>query len=320
MTTKKTILITGGFGYIGGRLAKAISTNTKHRVILGSRKPKKIPRQLPGVSSVLTQWDSPESLISIMHGIDVVIHASGMNAQDCENDPDMAFQVNGVATSNLLMAAIKQKVDRFIYLSTIHVYGSPLTGRITEDSPTKASHPYATSHKSGENAVLTESKKGNIKGVVVRLSNAFGPPVYNDVNCWTLLVNDLCKQAVNQQQLVLNSSGKQKRDFVSLTNVCSAIIHLTECDLDDVDSHLFNIGGNWAPSILEITEIFSKRYTGITGIPLKIKCNKDDNSSFVSVLDYSIEKLISTGFILSKDNSVNQELDDLIHFCLESKD
>ena len=279
------ILITGGFGYIGGRLAKAISTNTKHRVILGSRKPKKIPSQLPGVSSVLTQWDSPESLISIMHGIDVVIHTSGMNAQDCENDPDMAFQVNGVATSNLLMAAIKQKVDRFIYLSTIHVYGSPLTGRITEDSPTKASHPYATSHQAGEDAVLTESKKGNIKGIVVRLSNAFGPPVYNDVNCWTLLVNDLCKQAVNQQQLVLNSSGKQKRDFVSLANVCSAIIHLTECDLDGVDSHLFNIGGNWAPSILEMSKKFAQRYAKLTGVLLEIKKYKDDKFSFSESLN-----------------------------------
>ena len=314
------ILITGGFGYIGGRLAKAISTNTKHRVILGSRKPKKIPSQLPGVSSVLTQWDSPESLISIMHGIDVVIHTSGMNAQDCENDPDMAFQVNGVATSNLLMAAIKQKVGQFIYLSTIHVYGSPLTGRITEDSPTKASHPYATSHQAGEDAVLTESKKGNIKGIVVRLSNAFGPPVYNDVNCWTLLVNDLCKQAVNQQQLVLNSSGKQKRDFVSLANVCSAIIHLTECDLDGVDSHLFNIGGNWAPSILEMSKKFAQRYAKLTGVLLEIKKNKDDKSLTSDSLDYSTEKLLSTGFALSKDSPVNQELDDLICFCLENKD
>jgi len=314
------ILITGGFGYIGGRLAKAISTNTKHRVILGSRKPKKIPSQLPGVSSVLIQWDSPGSLISIMHGIDVVIHTSGMNAQDCENDPDMAFQVNGVATSNLLMAAIKQKVGRFIYLSTIHVYGSPLTGRITEDSPTKASHPYATSHQAGEDAVLTESKKGNIKGIVVRLSNAFGAPVHNDVNCWMLLVNDLCKQAVNHQKLVLDSSGEQKRDFVSLTDVCAAIIHLTECPLGGLYNYLFNIGGNWAPSILEMSENFSQRYAKLTGILLEIKRNQDGKNLPFDSLNYSTEKLISTGFVPSKDNSVNQELDDLICFCLENKD
>ena len=230
------ILITGGFGYIGGRLAKAIIANTEHRVILGSRESKSIPNGLDGATGVLIRWDSPESLNRITSGVDVVIHASGMNSQDCEDDPNMALEVNGIATSNLLMAAIKQKVGRFIYLSTIHVYGTPLAGRITEDSPTVGIHPYATSHQAGEDAVLMENKKGSIKGIVVRLSNAFGAPIHNDVNCWTLLVNDLCKQAVNHQELVLSSSGRQKRDFVSLTNVCSAIIHLTECNLDDVDS------------------------------------------------------------------------------------
>ena len=316
---KKTILITGGFGYIGGRLAKAILANTDHQVILGSRKPQKIPIQLSGASSVITQWDSFESLEDIMCGVDVVIHASGMNAQDCEDNPNMALEVNGVATSNLLMAAIKQKVGRFIYLSTIHVYGNPLVGRITEDSPTTGIHPYATSHQAGEDVVLMENKKGSIEGVVVRLSNAFGAPAHNDVNCWMLLVNDLCKQAVNHQKLVLNSSGRQKRDFVSLANVCSAIVYLTECNLDDVDSYVFNIGGNWAPSILEMSRKFAQRYAKLTGVLLEIKKYKDDKFSFSDSLNYSTEKLTSIGFVPSTDNSVNQELDDLIRFCLENK-
>jgi len=313
------ILITGGFGYIGGRLAEAILANTEHKVVLGSRKPQKIPTQLSGASGVITQWDSFESLEDIMCGIDVVIHASGMNAQDCEDSPNMALEVNGVATSNLLMAAIKQKVRRFIYLSTIHVYGAPLVGRITEETPTTGVHPYATSHQAGEDVILTESKKGNIEGIVVRLSNAFGPPIYNNVNCWMLLVNDLCKQAVNNQKLVLKSSGRQKRDFVSLKNVCSAIIYLSECSLDDVDNYLFNIGGNWAPSILEMARKFAQRYVKLTGVLLEIKKHKDDKFSFSDTLDYSTEKLTGIGFVPSIDNSVNQELDDLIRFCLENK-
>jgi UDP-glucose 4-epimerase len=118
---------------------------------------------------------------------------------------------------------------------------------------------------------------------------------------------------------VLNSSGRQKRDFVSLTNVCSAIIHLTECNLDDVDSYLFNIGGNWAPSILEMSRKFAQRYAKLTGILLEIKKYKDDKFSFSDSLNYSTEKLTSIGFMPNTDNSVNQELDNLIRFCLENK-
>ena len=313
------ILITGGFGYLGGRIAKSLSSQG-HNIILGSRKSRSSPGWLKTAKIVKIKWDSLKSLEEIVKDVDIIIHASGMNAQDCEDDPNMALEVNGVATSDLLMAAIKQKVGRFIYLSTIHVYGTPLVGRITEDSPTAGIHPYATSHQAGEDAVLTESKKGSIKGIVVRLSNAFGPPVHNDVNCWMLLVNDLCKQAVNHQKLVLDSSGEQKRDFVSLTDVCAAIIHLTECPLGGLYNYLFNIGGNWAPSILEMSEKFSQRYAKLTGVLLEIKRNQDGENLSFDLLNYSTEKLISTGFVPSKDNHVNQELDDLICFCLENKD
>jgi len=314
------ILITGGFGYIGGRVAKTIITNTKHQVILGSRVPKGVPSVLYGATRAVTQWASLESLNSIIQGVDVVIHAAGMNAQDCANNPSAALQVNGISTSSLLEAAIKQKVGRFIYLSTIHVYGEPLAGRITEQSPVMGIHPYATSHRAGENAVLMENKKGSIEAVVVRISNAFGAPIDKEVNCWMLLVNDLCTQAVNFQQLVLSSSGEKRRDFVPLTDVCSAIVHLVDCPLKNAENNLFNIGGNWTPSILEMSEKFSQRYEKLTGTSLKIKRNKDDNSSSSSAFDYSIEKLLGTGFLPRKDNVVNQELDDLIRFCLENKD
>ena len=117
----------------------------------------------------------------------------------------------------------------------------------------------------------------------------------------------------------MTCAGRQKRDFVSLANVCSAIIHLTECNLNDVDSYLFNIGGNWAPSILEMSRKFAQRYAKLTGVLLEIKKYKDDKFSFSNSLDYSTEKLISIGFVPCKDNSVNQELDDLIRFCLENR-
>ena len=90
--------------------------------------------------------------------------------------------------------------------------------------------------------------------------------------------------------------------------------------MDGVDSHLFNIGGNWAPSILEMSKKFAQRYAKLTGVLLEIKKNKDDKSLTSDSLDYSTEKLLSTGFALSKDSPVNQELDDLICFCLENKD
>jgi len=65
-------------------------------------------------------------------GVYVVIQAAGMNAQDCAADPVAALAFNGVATVRLVMAASRTGAQRFISLSTAHVYASPLAGTITE--------------------------------------------------------------------------------------------------------------------------------------------------------------------------------------------
>ena len=76
-----------------------------------------------------------------------------MNAQNCVTDPVAALEVNAVATARLLQAAIRQGAKRFIYLSTAHVYGSSLSGVITEETCPASLCPYAASHRAGEDVV-----------------------------------------------------------------------------------------------------------------------------------------------------------------------
>ena len=66
-----------------------------------------------------------------------------MNAQDSLIDPKEAIEFNGRSTERLVIASIDAKVSKFIYLSTAHVYCSPLHGEISEESPILNKHPYA---------------------------------------------------------------------------------------------------------------------------------------------------------------------------------
>ena len=68
-----------------------------------------------------------------------------------------------------------------------------------------------------------------------------------------------------------------------------------------------------------MTKKFAQRYASLTGELLEIKKHKDDKFSYSDSLDYRTDKLRSIGFVPGKDNFVNQELDDLIRFCLENK-
>jgi len=311
-------LITGGFGYLGGRLAQFLAIQAGYQILLGSRQRAEPPPWLPQAKLVQTHWDSPTSLAQNCSDVDAVVHLAGMNAQECVADPVAALEFNAVGTARLLRAAVRQGVRRFIYVSTAHVYGSPLTGVITEETCPVSLHPYATSHRAGEDIVRAANQRGEIEGIVVRFSNSYGAPAHKDANCWMLLVNDLCHQAVTTQRMVLDSSGIQRRDFVSLTDACMAIRHLLDLSAYKLGDGLFNVGGGWAPTILEMTRHVAARIYAITGQKPDIlrKTGKDiDRPTF---LDYKIDKLIGTGFNTTRNDNVDQEIDGLIQFCLRN--
>lgn len=311
------ILITGGVGYLGGRLVKYLLENTKHDVQIASRGQSKLPEWAAGLKIVKIDWNDKDSLLEICNGIDVVVHLAGMNAQDCSLDPVSALEVNGLFTARLLRAAVTKKVKRFIYMSTAHVYSSPLIGVINEESCPLNLHSYATSHRAGEDVVLAAQFKKEIEGIVIRLSNSFGAPADASVNCWMLLVNDLCRQALINNTMTLHSSGIQKRDFISLTDTIKAVNHLIELPLNNLGNGLFNVGGRWPISVLEMTELLAERVFLKTGKKPVIHRNKNIIDEKETSLDFEMTKLINTGFVPSSHKQVNQELDELISFCIK---
>jgi UDP-glucose 4-epimerase len=297
----RRILVTGGFGYVGGRVAQALAHQPHTHVRLGSRFRKNPPEWLPAASVVVTPWHEPEHLRQACSNVEIVLHLSAMNEIEAARDPAGALEINGVATARLLEAAKAEKVRRFIYLSTAHVYGAPLVGRIDETTCPRPIHPYATSHRAAEDVVLAAHDTGAVIGLVLRLSNSFGAPAHPEVNRWTLLVNDLCRQAVTTGQLVLRSAGLQRRDFVTLTDVSRAIIHLIDLPARDVGDGVFNIGGAWALTVMEMTMLVADRCKAILGFRPEIQRPDPLPEETIQPLDYRIDKLISTGFKLTGD-------------------
>jgi len=306
------ILITGGFGFLGGRLAQYMQI-AGHNVVLGSRKETSKPDWLPQGEVVQTVWSDAHALENICAGTDVVIHASGMNAQDCTANPVAALECNGLATARLVKAAARVGVKRFIYISTAHVYGSPLLGLITEESCPRNLHPYATSHLAGEDFVLSSSQRGEIEGVVLRLSNAFGAPVDKDVNCWMLLVNDLCRQAIERGKMVLHTSGRQCRDFITLSDVCRIVVYAYSCVFDASSPFIVNAGSGKSTSVLEMAQIIQQRCVSMLGYKPSMQRPADDGNQNGEVSSYQSNRLSKSGIALIND--YNHEIDMLLRFC-----
>jgi UDP-glucose 4-epimerase len=307
-------LITGGYGFLGGRLGHYLLTKG-HYVKLSSRRfDLEAPEWLKNADVCTVDWADSECLSEICQGIDVVIHAAGPSAGDCLKDPSEATRLNSRNTISLLDASMSSGVSRFIYLSTAHVYSKNLSGHITERTPTTNLHPYANSHLAGERAVASFHKKGTLETVILRLSNAFGRPMSDSVDNWHLLFQDLCRQAVLQGKLRLRSNIRTERDFVSVSQVCRCVHGIACFEGEGVDGEVFNVGRGKSLTILQVAQLVQQRCEVTLGFyPDLLADVKSHESSEPRSLEYSIEKLQNLGIVL--DDDLIQELDGLLAFC-----
>lgn len=306
------ILITGGMGFIGGNLAVALS-NVSDQITLASREALEPPQWLPTAKMIQIDWKDTQSISQMCNGIDVVVHTAGMNAQDCQNNPEDALIFNGHATEKLVKAATNNGVKRFIYLSTAHVYSNPLAGNFTEDSATSNNHPYAISHRIGEEAVLEMQNLNIIEAVVIRLSNVYGKPTHVEANCWDLLINEICRKIFINHEIVLRTNGSQQRDFITMSDTIGVIRRLVhELNFRGIPA-ILNLGSYSSKSVLEITNLISKRAELMLGFEVPVQRVVKPETPSIQTLRYGSN--FKQIFEKEIRNDYEAEIDSLLEYC-----
>lgn len=309
------ILITGGFGYIGGYLGMYLNT-FGHEITLATRNTINSTEWISYAKGKTINWDSKSSILKCCEDIDVVIHSAGMNAKDCELDPVEALNFNGKATERLANAVLQTNVKKTIYISTAHVYASPLVGDIDEESPLLNKNAYAISHAMGELAVLNLNKSEKCQGIVLRISNGFGAPRHRGVKCWDLVVNDLCKQVVTKQKLYLKSDGNQYRDFIGLEQIGYAVKEFVNKEYL-CRNKIYNIGSGKTKTVLEMAKLIQERAQIILGYKPQLEINPSKQNLNYEKFNYKVNKINSLGIIFHYNNFLN-EIDSLLMYCKES--
>jgi nucleoside-diphosphate-sugar epimerase len=171
------VLITGGTGFIGSRLAIASrekghtvellgQTNTQaehenHRLLMKH-----------DIKTTLGSVLEKDKLVALAEGCDVVFHLAA--AQHEANVPNEHFyKVNVEGTRNILEASVQGGVKRFVHGSTIGVYGSAMEGGIDENSPLRPNNIYGVTKREGEQLALAFNER--LPVAVVRISETYGP-------------------------------------------------------------------------------------------------------------------------------------------------
>jgi UDP-glucose 4-epimerase len=310
------IFITGGNGYLGSRLAVYLK-NQGHEIIIGVRNSIEVLTWNVGMEILVLDWENLALIEKKLKDVEVIFHTAGVNASNAQSNPEYALYFNGLKTLELVNIAKKSGVSYFYYFSTAHIYGNPLEGKLTEKTCPKNYHPYATSNIAGENAVLTANQPGVFNGIVLRISNTFGIPVHDKVDCWSLLVNDLCRQAVKERKLVLKTDGKQYRDFISISSFCLLINELLQISNLQIYPPVFNVGSGMSISVYGMARRVQQRCNYLFGYKPEILINNYlEERSKPRKFKFNLENLgrLNINFI----ENINVEIDDLLLYCKQN--
>ena len=307
----KKILVTGGLGFVGGRLSKKLSK--EFNVVVSSRQ--SMPQEQLVMHGDIMQVLHKDLLQKeqFPKDIDTVIHLAALNEWDCVKYPSEAIRVNIDETRIILENCITNGVKEFIYFSTAHIYANPLTGLIDEEVLPVPVHPYAITHKAAEDFVIAATLQNKIKGIVIRLSNSFGAPILPTVNRWTLLANDLCKQAIEKKQLSLLSNGCQYRDFVCLTDVEKIINQLVISNAEQFKKIIYNLGSGISMRVIDMANAIASMHNELFGETILVKLPEGSVAREEATLEFSVKRLLEEGCIIQND--INTEIKDLLLYC-----
>jgi len=252
----KTILVTGGAGFIGANFVRMVlDEHTDIRVVnLDKLTYAGNLENLKGVTDnpdhIFVKGDIGDAdLVSKLideHAVDAIINFAAESHVDRSLvEPGVFIQTNVQGTLTLLKLALEKKIERFVQVSTDEVYGSlGKEGLFTETTPLSPNSPYSASKASADMLVAAFGHSWGLPYNITRCSNNYGPYQFPEKMLPLMIHN-----ALNDKELPVYGDGLYVRDWLYVYDHCTAIWKvLTEAAPQTV----YNIGGNNEKTNLEV--------------------------------------------------------------------
>ena len=301
MSGKPSVLITGGFGNLGSWLCEYFFDEGYEVTILANRL-----RTLKHLEYNVIQADISNHIEleqKLVGEFDYCIHTASYNEHFHDNYPEKALKINSLGTRNLVDVLRHRNLKKFIYLSTVHVYGNSYDF-INESSEPQPLNDYASTHLFAEYYLKQFYNTDKFPSIICRLTNSYGAPKSVDSTKWYLVLNDLVKSAYEKGVIELSSNGEASRDFVWMGDVCK----VTEALLStEANADIYNISSGQSYKVIELAQMVSAIYKSHYNKVVEISVNHTDmslyrevavdNSKLLSVIDYRFSNEIDNEII-----------------------
>jgi dTDP-glucose 4,6-dehydratase len=261
----KTILITGGAGFIGSNFVRHLYEKyPEYRLLVVDAltyagNVQNCPDGAMG-SGRYEFWygdvRNGELMDTLVSQADVVVHmAAESHVTRSIYDNRLFFETDVIGTQTVANAVVKhrEQVERFIHISTSEVYGSALTEKMAEDHPLNPMSPYAAAKCGADRLVYSYWATYNIPAVIVRPFNNYGPYQHLEKAVPRFITSCLLKEP-----LTVHGDGSAKRDWIFVEEHCEALDKLLHVDIEKVSGQVVNIGTTEDKSVLEVAETVLK--------------------------------------------------------------
>jgi UDP-glucose 4-epimerase len=250
----RTVLVTGGGGFIGSNLVRALLERGDTVKVLdnfstGNR------ANLAGLDVEVIEGElrSNERVHNAVRGAEVVFHLGALGSVPRSvQDPLTSSAVNVEGTLNVLLAARDSGVRRVVYSSSTSVYGTTRELPTPESSPVDPISPYGVAKLAAERYCVSFSRVyESFESVVLRYFNVFGPR-QSPVSQYAAVVPLFIRAIDAGEPLTIHGDGEQSRDFTYVANCVDATLSAAEAP--DASGRIFNIAGGRPASVNEVAD------------------------------------------------------------------
>jgi UDP-glucose 4-epimerase len=283
----RTVLVTGGAGFVGANLTRLLASGGDHVRILDDlsagtgRYLDRVPCEL-----VVAPLADDAAVAAAVAGVDAVVHlAARAGIDDSVADPRGTQEVNVSQAVGLLDAARLAGVERFVFASSNAAAGNHPPPADESNLPHPIS-PYGASKLAGEAYVQAFAATYGLAACALRFSNAYGP--------WSLhkrsVVAAWLRAALAGRPIRIDGGGHQTRDFIFVEDIAAAIAAALDAPTDATAGEVFQVGTGIETAVNDLAVAIGR----VVGRAIEIEhgpARSGDVTRNVSRVDKAAERL-----------------------------
>jgi dTDP-glucose 4,6-dehydratase len=255
----RTVLVTGGAGFIGSNFTNELLKDPAYKVIVldkltyagnldnFSPETKKNPR----FTFIKGDIQDRALVRELIKKVDVIINfAAETHIDRSIVNYDPFINTDFLGTYVLLDEFRKNPQERFIQISTCEVYGSAQKVPMTEEHPIAPQSPYAATKAAADRLTYAFYRTYNLPLVIVRPFNIYGPHQYPEK-----LIPFFITNLLENKPLFIYGTGKNTRDWLYVEDCVKVLKNFLEIDIERIKGEVFNLGSGKEYSVLEIADM-----------------------------------------------------------------